>query len=298
MLPLIPSNLLRRSCRTSILKQQAWYRPLSSSSTTQDVYLDYPPSNPDLQGLTFLNLNRPQAKNAISTSLLSKLSEALETVRFDGTRVLVLKSSVPGSFCAGADLKERQHMTKIQVSKFLHELRSALHELETLPMPTIAAIDGPCLGGGLELALACDLRVAGLGATKIGLTETRLGIIPGAGGTQRISRLIGLSKAKDLIFGAKVLDSQQAYSLGLLDYRAEGDTSATDLAVKVARGILPNAPVAIRAAKMSINRSVEVDLETGLDFERQCYDTVLFSKDRLEGLRAFNEKRKPQFTGE
>ncbi|EGG08028.1 uncharacterized protein MELLADRAFT_35165 [Melampsora larici-populina 98AG31] len=287
---------IRRNLKKVVLRDCASSRRLSSSA--QEVYLEHVSSNPELRGLTFLNLNRPTARNAISSKLLSELSEALETVRFDGTRVLVLKSSAPGSFCAGADLKERQHMTKLEVSKFLYELRNAFHDLENLPMPTIAAIDGPALGGGLELALACDLRVAGPGASKIGLTETRLGIIPGAGGTQRVSRLLGLSKAKDLIFGAKMLNAQQAYHMGLVDYISEGGMSATELAIKVAQGILPNGPVAIQAAKLSINRSIEVDLQTGLDFERQCYETVLRSKDRLEGLSAFNEKRKPRFTGE
>ncbi|KAH9819621.1 ClpP/crotonase-like domain-containing protein [Melampsora americana] len=290
------SIFMRRTLKQAVFKNCISSRALSSS--TQDVYLEHVSSNPELRGLTFLNLNRPTARNAISSKLLSELSEALETVRFDGTRVLVLKSSSTGSFCAGADLKERQHMSKLEVSKFLHELRKVFHDLENIPMPTIAAIDGPALGGGLELALACDLRVAGPGASKIGLTETRLGIIPGAGGTQRVSRLLGLSKAKDLIFGAKMLNAQQAHDLGLVDYISEGGISATELAVKVAQGILPNGPVAIQAAKLSINRSIEVDLQTGLDFERQCYETVLRSQDRLEGLSAFNEKRKPHFTGE
>ncbi|KAA1072799.1 hypothetical protein PGTUg99_009643 [Puccinia graminis f. sp. tritici] len=224
------------------------------------VYLDHPPESAGLEGITYLNLNRPEAKNAISLELLDQMFTCLGKVRFDGTRVLILKSSVPGSFCAGADLKERRRMSKVEVSKFLHDLRNTLHELDTLPMPTIAAIDGPALGGGLELALACDLRVAGPGATKLGLTETKLGIIPGAGGTQRAARLLGISKTKDLVFGAKTLDARQALDIGLVDYISEAEVSAVDHANEVARGILPNGPVAIKAAKLAINRSVEVDL--------------------------------------
>ncbi|KAH9467901.1 hypothetical protein MJO28_006346 [Puccinia striiformis f. sp. tritici] len=267
------------------------------SASQPVVYLDHPPENAGLEGITYLNLNRPEAKNAISMELLDQMFTCLGKVRFDGTRVLILRSSIPGSFCAGADLKERRRMSKVEVSKFLHDLRNALHELDTLPMPTIAAIDGPALGGGLELALACDLRVAGPGATKLGLTETKLGIIPGAGGTQRAARLLGISKTKDLVFGAKILDAKQALEIGLVDYVSE-QVSAADHASEVARGILPNGPVAIKAAKLAINRSIEVDLETGLDLERQCYNTVLETKDRIEGLKAFNEKRKPRFTGE
>ncbi|CAH7676392.1 ClpP/crotonase-like domain-containing protein [Phakopsora pachyrhizi] len=270
-----------------------------SSERSEDVYLDYPSEkDPSSKGITYLNLNRPQSRNAISVNLLEQMSEALERVRFDGTRVLILRSSSPGSFCAGADLRERRGMGVTQVSRFLHDLRNALHDLETLPMPTIAAIDGPALGGGLELALACDLRVAGPGATKIGLTETRLGIIPGAGGTQRTARLLGISKTKDLVFGARVIDASEAFKIGLIDYVSESGISASDRATEVASGILPNGPVAIKAAKLAINKSVELDLETGLDFERQCYNSILGSKDRLEGLKAFSEKRQPNFTGE
>ncbi|POW12461.1 hypothetical protein PSTT_04475 [Puccinia striiformis] len=299
------------------------------SASQPVVYLDHPPENAGLEGITYLNLNRPEAKNAISMELLDQMFTCLGKVRFDGTRVLILRSSIPGSFCAGADLKERRRMSKVEVSKFLHDLRNALHELDTLPMPTIAAIDGPALGGGLELALACDLRVAGPGATKLGLTETKLGIIPGAGGTQRAARLLGISKTKDLVFGAKILDAKQALEIGLVDYVSE-QVSAADHASEVARGILPNGtyafhsnsnsylakptlhtigPVAIKAAKLAINRSIECSnamstiffldfSETGLDLERQCYNTVLETKDRIEGLKAFNEKRKPRFTGE
>ncbi|PLW31183.1 hypothetical protein PCANC_11139 [Puccinia coronata f. sp. avenae] len=286
---------LKSATFTSYPRSSSLQRSYSSHPT---AYLDHPPENSGLEGITYLNLNRPEAKNAISMELLNQMFTCLGKVRFDGTRVLILKSSVPGSFCAGADLKERRNMSKVEVSKFLHDLRNTLHELDTLPMPTIAAIDGPALGGGLELALACDLRVAGPGATKLGLTETKLGIIPGAGGTQRAARLLGISRTKDLVFGAKILDARQALEIGLVDYVSDASISAADHASEVARGILPNGPVAIKAAKLAINRSIEVDLETGLDFERQCYNTVLETKDRLEGLKAFNEKRKPRFTGE
>ncbi|CEQ39337.1 SPOSA6832_00849 [Sporobolomyces salmonicolor] len=204
--------------------------------------------------------------------MVRELRDLVEEVRFDGeTRVLILRSAVPGAFCAGADLKERKTMSELEVARFLYNLRRLLSELESLPIPTIAAIDGPALGGGLELALACDLRVAAPSVTKIGLPETRLAIIPGAGGTQRLARLIGTSRAKDLIFTAKVMTAEEAHGQG---------------------------PLALRAAKTAVDVGSQLDLGSGLDVERLCYQTILKSRDRLEGLAAFAEKRKPVYRGE
>ncbi|PSS35410.1 hypothetical protein PHLCEN_2v1565 [Hermanssonia centrifuga] len=203
-----------------------------------------------------------------------------------------------GSFCAGADLAERRTMSQAQVDKFLLDLRGALGKLESLPMPTIAAIDGPALGGGLEMALACDLRVAGHSVTKIGLPETKLGIIPGAGGTQRLTRLLGLSKAKNLIFTARSLNAAEALDYGVVDYVSDEGTSAVDRALRLAEEISSNAPLALRAAKQAISRAPDLALEQGLDFERASYEGLLTSKDRLEALEAFKEKRPPVFKGE
>lgn len=189
-------------------------------------------------------------------------------------------------------------MSQIQIVKFLTDLRDALGRLENLPMPTIAAIDGPALGGGLELSLACDLRVAGHGVTQIGLPETSLGIIPGAGGTQRAARLLGPSKAKDLIFTARALSAEEAFDWGLVDYVSSPDSSAFDRALSLAEAIAKNAPLALRAAKQAISRSEDLALETGLDFERASYEGLLKSQDRLEALEAFKEKRRPVFKGE
>ncbi|KZT08240.1 ClpP/crotonase [Laetiporus sulphureus 93-53] len=261
-----------------------------------EAYLEPVPTHP---GVTCLALNRPQAKNAISVKLLQEFHECLETVQFDNSvRVLVVKSSTPGSFCAGADLIERRTMSKTQVDKFLLDLRAALTALENLPCPTIAAIDGPALGGGLELGLACDLRVAGYSVTRIGLPETRLGIIPGAGGTQRLTRLLGLAKAKSLIFTARSLTASEALDFGVVDYISSADTSALDKALELAGEIAQNAPLALRAAKQAISRAPELSLETGLDFERASYEPLLKTSDRMEALNAFREKRPPVFKGE
>ncbi|KAH9179752.1 ClpP/crotonase [Lactarius sanguifluus] len=269
---------------------------LFSTVNTHEAFLQPVSSHP---GVTTLSLNRPRAKNAISLQLLKQLVECLDTVRFDDSvRVLILNSSTAGSFCAGADLAERRTMSKGQVSKFLADLRTALGKLESLPMPTIAAIDGPALGGGLELALACDLRVAGHSVTKIGLPETKLGIIPGAGGTQRATRLLGLSKAKDLIFTGRTLTAVEAENFGLVDYVSKEGTPAMDRALSLANDIAANAPLALRSAKLAISRAPELSLEPGLDFERAAYEPLLQTEDREEALRAFKEKRKPVFKGE
>ncbi|EAU84645.2 enoyl-CoA hydratase/isomerase [Coprinopsis cinerea okayama7 len=237
----------------------------------------------------------PGSKNAISVQLLQELRECLETVH---VRVLVLHSTTLGSFCAGADLIERRTMNQMQVNKFLSDLRDALGKLESLPMPTIAAIDGPALGGGLEMSLACDLRVAGHGVSKIGLPETGLGIIPGAGGTQRVTRVIGPSKAKDLIFTARALTATEALEWGLVNYVSAPESTGYDRALSLAEKIAQNAPLALRAAKQAISRSEDLALETGLDFERATYETLLSTQDRLEALQAFKEKRRPVFKGE
>ncbi|KNE64923.1 hypothetical protein AMAG_10589 [Allomyces macrogynus ATCC 38327] len=246
-------------------------------------------------GITILSLNRPKAKNALSRQLLAEFRECLDAVRFDSdTRVLVVRSLVDRVFCAGADLKERATMNPTEVAAFVSSLRAAFSELEALPMPTIAAIDGAALGGGLEMALCCDLRVAGPGA-KLGLPETKLAIIPGAGGTQRLPRLIGPAKAKELIFTGRVLTPADALAIGVVSRTA--DDSAVPGALALAREIVPQGPIAVRMAKLAVDRGSQVDLASGLAFEQTCYAQVIPTEDRLEGLKAFAEKRTPQYKG-
>jgi len=268
-------------------------RLLTTSSSQYEAFLQ----KTSAEGISSLCLNRPQTKNAISVRLLEDLGKCLERVQEDSsTRVLIVHSSSPNAFCTGADLVERRAMTHLQTTKFLSDLRGVLRVLENLPLPTIAAIDGPALGGGLELALACDLRVADQTVTKIGLPEVRLGIIPGAGGTQRATRLLGVAKAKELIFTARLLDAEEAKGLGLVDHLSKG--GAFEHALALAREISAGAPLALRAAKMAISRASELAIESGLDFEYACYQPLLSSSDRFEALNAFKEKRQPLFKGE
>ncbi|XP_032812788.2 methylglutaconyl-CoA hydratase, mitochondrial-like [Petromyzon marinus] len=255
----------------------------------------------DDEGIVVVGLNRPEAKNALGKTLVKALKEVMVAVRWNRTvRVVIVRSEVPGIFCAGADLKERARMPELEVGPFVADLRQLSVDLGNLPVPTIAALDGAALGGGLEMALACDIRVAASTA-KMGLVETKLGIIPGAGGTQRLPRLVGPSVAKELIFSARVLDGAQAAVLGLVSRDVAqnqlGDAAFLS-ALELAREIRTQAPVALRMAKMAIDRGVEVDLTTGMAFEQACYAQVIPTKDRLEGLLAFKEKRPPRYKGE
>ncbi|XP_058157409.1 methylglutaconyl-CoA hydratase, mitochondrial isoform X1 [Dasypus novemcinctus] len=253
------------------------------------------------RGIVVLGINRAYAKNALSKNLIKMLSKAVDVLKSDKkVRTVIVRSEVPEVFCAGADLKERVKMHPSEVGPFVSKTRAVINEIANLPVPTIAAIDGLALGGGLELALACDIRVAASSA-KMGLVETKLAIIPGAGGTQRLPRAIGMSLAKELIFSARVLDGQEAKAVGLVSHvpqqNEEGD-AAYRKALDLAKEFLPQGPVAMRVAKLAINQGMEVDLVTGLAIEEACYAQTIPTKDRLEGLLAFKEKRPPRYKGE
>ncbi|KAI4899109.1 hypothetical protein NFI96_034702 [Prochilodus magdalenae] len=255
----------------------------------------------DDSGIVVFGMNRPKAKNAISKNLVKMMSEAVESVKKNNkVRSVILCSMVPGVFCAGADLKERAKMHQSEVGPFVSKARALITELGHLPMPTIAAIDGAALGGGLEMALSCDIRIAATTA-KMGLVETKLAIIPGAGGTQRLPRTIGVSLAKELIFAARAIDGTEAKALGLVNHAVEQNDSGDAAylrALQLAREFNPQGPIAIRMAKLAINQGIEVDLTTGLAIEEACYAQVIPTKDRLEGLAAFKEKRPPRYKGE
>lgn len=248
------------------------------------------------EGIVLFRMNRPQTKNAISKLFLEQFRASIAAVKFNkSARVVILKSDVEGAFCTGADLKERKSMPVEEVPKFVDSLRSSFTELEFLPQPVIAAIDGYALGGGLEMALACDIRVASANA-KLGLTETRLAIIPGAGGTQRLTRAVGPAMAKELIFTGRMISGEEACRIGLVNHCTK--TDAFTKALEIAREIVPRGPVAVRLAKIAIDAGSGMDLNSGLVVEQQCYAQVIPTQDRLEGLRAFAEKRQPSYKGE
>ncbi|XP_054740275.1 methylglutaconyl-CoA hydratase, mitochondrial [Anastrepha obliqua] len=274
-------------------------RTFATAATDKEIFINR--LDGERKGITVINLNRPEAKNSFSRSLLNAFENALNELEHDNTsRCVILRSSSPGIFCAGADLKERKTMTQDEAKEFVTNLRELFIALEQLPMPSIAALDGAALGGGLEMALACDMRTAA-DSTKMGLVETRLAIIPGAGGTQRLPRILSPALAKELIFTSRVLNGKEAKELGIVNHTVpqnETGDAAYQKALEIAEEILPNGPVGVRMAKLAIDKGIQVDLNTGYSIEEICYSQVIPTKDRLEGLKAFSEKRKPIYKGE
>jgi enoyl-CoA hydratase/carnithine racemase len=241
-------------------------------------------------------LDAEDTRNAISRAVLAELEARVARVAGgQEVRVVILTGAGEKAFCAGADLKERATMSEADVRAFLGGLRRTLRTLETSNTVFIAAINGSALGGGTELALACDLRVAAP-AAEMGLTEVRLGIIPGGGGTQRLARLIGAGRAKDLILTGRRLNAAEAFAIGLVQRMApEGRLMEVSLAI--AEQIAENAPLAVAAAKHAVDRGLDLEMDAALALELEQYETVLRSEDRLEGLRAFAEKRRPVWKG-
>jgi len=249
------------------------------------------------EGIATVTLNRPDAANALSVEMLEQFIDALYALKFDPeVRVVVVTGSGEKAFCAGADLIQRGQMDMPQTKQHINLIRTAVNELDAMPQPVIAAINGVAFGGGTEMTLAADIRIATPNA-KLGLTETALAIIPGAGGTQRLPRLIGVAKAKELILTARRIDAAEAERIGLVNYVVEAD-QLLNKAYELAREITKNGPLAIRQAKLAIDKGIEVDLATGLSIEQNAYEVILPSKDRLEGLKAFKEKRAPEYKGE
>ena len=241
-------------------------------------------------------LDAEDTRNAISRAVLAELEARVARVSGgQEVRVVIVTGAGNKAFCAGADLKERATMSEADVRAFLGGLRRTLRAINTSGTIFIAAINGSALGGGTELALACDLRVAAP-AAELGLTEVRLGIIPGGGGTQRLPRLIGPGRAKDLILTGRRVNAAEAFAIGLVQ-RLAPEGRLLDLSLALAEQIAENAPVAVAAAKRAIDRGLDLDLEAALALELDEYEAVLRSEDRLAGLRAFAEKRPPVWKG-
>jgi enoyl-CoA hydratase/carnithine racemase len=247
-------------------------------------------------GVVILTLNRPAAMNSLNFAMLNQVRDALDDLQYrDDIRCLIITGAGERAFCAGADLKERATLSQNEVKRFIFTIRNLLTSIQNLGKPVIAAVNGIALGGGTELALAADIRIASTTAV-MGLTETRLAIIPGGGGTQRLPRIIGVAKAKELIFTGRRVAADEALAIGLVNQTCAPE-DLLDQCLAMAEMIKETGPIAVEMAKYAINQGIETDLATGLAIESNAYRVTIPTEDRIEGLTAFREKRKPVYKG-
>ena len=240
-----------------------------------------------------LRIHHPEALNALNTVILRELGQAFDEIAADPEIDVVILTGEGRSFVAGADIAEMSVMKAEEGKKFGRLGAGVFRKIELLPQPVIAAVNGFALGGGCELAMACDIRIASRKA-KFGQPEVGLGITPGFSGTQRLPRLVGLGKAKELIYTAAVIHAEEAYRIGLVNKVVEPEELMEEC-VKTARLIAAKAPLAVRYAKEAINRGIETDIDTGIEIETALFGLCFATADQKEGMKAFLEKRTPDF---
>jgi len=247
-------------------------------------------------GIATVTLNRPEALNAFSKDVIKEILQALEDIRSDeNIRVVVLTGAGEKAFSAGADIKAMAGMTALKARELSLMGEQLCVALENLEKPVIAALNGYALGGGLEVAMSCDIRIASENA-RVGQTEINIGLIPGWGGTQRLTRLIGKTKAKELVFTGRIIDAKTAEQLGILNIVAPQD-KFRETVRQFALELASKAPIAVRVAKALINKGADISLESALELEREGFGVVASTEDLKEGVSAFTEKRKPTFKG-
>ncbi|MFJ6208771.1 enoyl-CoA hydratase-related protein [Lysinibacillus sp. NPDC092081] len=246
--------------------------------------------------IAYVTINRPEVLNCFNYDTLFQLQQVVDELHIaENVRAVIFTGAGEKAFSAGADLKERKTLTTQEVRRNVRAIRDVFNSIANLPQPTIAAVNGHALGGGFEWLLACDFAIA-VNEALLGLTETSWAIIPGAGGTQRLPRLIGEMKAKEMILTAAKITATEAEALGII-LKAVPREALLDECESLAMRIMQNGPVAVRQAKYAITQGMNTDLQTGLAIESKAYELVIPTEDRLEALQAFSEKRQPAFQG-
>ena len=249
-------------------------------------------------GVWLLTINRPEALNALNAQVLNEMAEAIRQISemdYESAKALVITGHGEKSFVAGADIKEMLDMNPEQAKAFAQKGQSVFHELNLLKIPVIAAVNGFALGGGLELALGCDFMIASENA-KFGLPEVSLGLIPGFGGTVRLTRAVGIRKARELTFTGEMIKADEALNLGLVSAVVPQNELMATVNKKLEM-ILAKSPLAVGQAKFSINQGIDLETEKALDNEADIFAHLFGSHDTAEGTKSFIEKRKPNFKG-
>ena len=240
-----------------------------------------------------LSINRPDALNALNSEVLDELDKAMDELKEDEDIHVIILTGEGRAFVAGADIKEMKDLNMLEAREFSEKGVGLFRRIELMEKPIIAAVNGFALGGGCELSMCCDIRIASDKA-KFGQPEVGLGIIPGFAGTQRLSRLVGMGKAKELIFTTDIIDAEEAYRIGLVNKVVPGDKLMEE-ALNMANAIGSKGQVAIRFAKTAINLGGETDIETGMKIEKDLFGLCFATEDQVEGMEAFLEKRKPNY---
>lgn len=248
------------------------------------------------EGIGIITVNRPKALNALNRATLVEIDSLFEVLGKDEEiKAIIITGSGDKAFVAGADITEMQQMTGVEGRAWGKLAQAVFHKIENFPRPVLAAVNGYALGGGCELAMACDIRIASEKA-KFGQPEVSLGITPGFGGTQRLPRLIGRGRAKELLFTGDMIDAEEAYRIGLVN-KIAAHQNLVETAKEMANRIMLRGSVAVTLCKAAVNEGLDVDLESGCAYEAEVFGLCFATADQKEGMTAFLEKRKPVFRG-
>ncbi|MCM1042405.1 MAG: short-chain-enoyl-CoA hydratase [Bacteroides sp.] len=250
----------------------------------------------DKEGVRIVTLNRPQELNSLNSELLSELDFAMADAAGDSQIKVIIITGAGKAFAAGADIGQMAGMNAVEGKSFGAFGSDVFRRIETLNKPVIAAVNGYALGGGCELAMACDIRI-GSSKAKVGQPETNLGITPGFSGTQRLARIVGIGRAKEMIYTGDPITAEEAYRIGLFNKVTEPD-QLLDTALQMAGKIAAKAPLAVQYAKEAVNQGTETDIDTGIALEANLFGMCFSTQDQKEGMKAFLERRPPVFKGE